>query len=291
MTCESFEARLDDQLNGRCTPSEWHEAEAHLAECARCRRVFDAVSGRADDMDTAGHESLSRAIVARTSGGGCAAARHRLCDFVDLTLASLDRDLVEGHLAHCPPCAELAAALADTTSLLPSFAGLAPRASLFRDVLAATSRRPVRPSAGERVSAWLSRVAERPRFSLEVAYVLTVLLLVVLGNPVDAFKEASVRVQPRVNVVATAVSGPLVHLRAAGEETLTSVGRALAPKAEPVGILAEGRTLLWHWWQTYVDAPVRSFLLEASEWAARLVGEVRKTMSALEREPAAPAAR
>ena len=201
MNCEAFDHRLDDLLDGRCTADEWREAEAHLAGCPRCRRVFEAVAGRADDMDAAGHESLAQAIVARTSGGGCATARERLCDFVDGSLAGLDRDLVGGHLDHCPACAELATALAETASVLPSFATLSPRFSLVPAVLAATSRRPVQPTLGDRVSAWLARAAERPRFSLEVAYVLTVLLLVVLGNPVHAFKEASDRVQPRVSVV------------------------------------------------------------------------------------------
>lgn len=285
MTCDSFERRLDDLLDGRCTTDQWQEAEAHLATCARCRRVFDAVSGRADDMEPAGHEALSQAIVARTSGSTCAAARERLCDYVDGALASFDRALVDGHLGHCPACAELAAALAETTSLLPSFASLAPRTSLVREVLDATSRRPLRPTAGERVSAWLAHAAERPRFSIEVAYILTVLLLVVLGNPVAAFKEASVRVQPRVNVMARVVSGPLVHLRAAGEETLTNVERAIAPKAEPAGALAQGRALLWQWWRTYVDAPVRAFLSWTGEWATRLENALRKTMSASASEP------
>jgi predicted anti-sigma-YlaC factor YlaD len=291
MTCESFERRLDDLLDGRCTTDQWQEAETHLATCARCRRVFDAVSGRSDDMEAAGHEALSQAIVARTSGSGCAAARDRLCDYVDGALASFDRDLVDGHLTHCPACAELTAVLSETTSLLPSFATLAPRASLVREVLDATSRRPVRPTVGQRVSAWLTHAAERPRFSIEVAYVLTVLLLVVLGNPVDAFKEASVRVQPRVNDAARAVSGPLVHLRAKGEETLTSVEHAIGPKAESASTMAQGRAVLWQWWQTYVDAPVRSIMSQVSEWTARLESAIRKAMTTSKSEPPAPAVR
>ena len=291
MNCDSFERRLDDLLDGRCAAEQWREAEAHLAGCPRCRRVFDAVAGRADDMDAAGHESLAQAIVARTTGGGCAAARGRLCDFVDGSLTSFDRDLVGGHLDHCSACAGLAAALAETASVLPSFATLSPRFSLVPDVLAATSRRLVHPTLGERVSAWLARAAQRPRFSLEAAYVLTVLLLFVLGNPVAAFKEASVRVQPRASVVAAAVSGPIDRLRAAGEEKLTLVGQALAPKAKPVGGVDAGRVLLWRWWQTYVDAPVRSFLSRAGEWATAIVDAVWKAMGRSGGEPRAPRAR
>ena len=154
------------------------------------------------ELDAGGHEALTQAILAKTSGNACASARERLCDFVDDTLAPFDRSLVEGHLAHCAACAALAAALAESTAVLPSFVSLAPRTSVVFDVLRATSRRPPEPGFGERLSAWLGRVAARPRFSLEVAYVLTVLLLVVLGNPVDAFRDASVRVEPRVAAVA-----------------------------------------------------------------------------------------
>jgi predicted anti-sigma-YlaC factor YlaD len=286
MTCEEFETRLDALLNGRCIADQWREADAHLAGCARCRRVFDAMSGRADDMDAEGHESLSQAIVAKTSGGGCGAARERLCDFVDGALAPFDRDLVGGHLAHCPPCSALAAALADATALLPSFAGLAPRVSVVREVLTATSRRHVQPTFGDRVSAWVARAAQRPRFSLEVAYVLTVVLLIVLGNPVDAFREASARVQPRMSVVAAAVGRPLDHVRAAGEETLSTVERAIRPKVESVGSLAEGRALLWQWWQTYVDAPVRSIVSQMSAWIGRVVDAVRRMMGSPATEPA-----
>jgi hypothetical protein len=141
------------------------------------------------------------------------------------------------------------------------------------------------------VSAWLARAAERPRFSLEAAYVLTVLLLVVLGNPVNAFKEASVRVQPGVSVVRAAVSGPFDRLRAAGEEKLTVVGQAIAPKARPAGGVDAGRVMLWQWWQAYVDAPLRSFLSRASVWAAELVDAASKAMRGSHSEPSPPRAR
>jgi predicted anti-sigma-YlaC factor YlaD len=291
MTCEAFETRLDALLDGRCSADQWREAEAHLAGCTRCRRVFDAMSGRADDMDAEGHESLSQAVVAKTSGGGCSAARERLCDFVDGGLTPFDRNLVDLHLAHCSSCAALAAALAETTALLPSFAGLSPRVDIVRDVLTATSRRPVRPTLGERVSAWSARAVQRPRFSLEVAYVLTVLLLIVLGNPVDAFKEAAVRAQPRVGDAVEAMSRPLARVRAVGEKTLTNVERAITPKAESVSSPAEGRALLWQWWQTHVDASVRSITSQLSDWVGRVVAAIRTAMGASATEPAPPVVR
>ena len=237
------------------------------------------------DLDDSGHERLTQAILARTSGGGCAAARERLCDLIDGALAPFDRDLTDGHLTHCAACADLAAALAETAGVLPSFAALAPRSSVVGDVLLATSRRPAQPAFGDRVAAWLRRAAARPRFSLEAAYVMTVLLLVILGNPVAAFRDASVRVEPRVAAVASAVGRPIAEMRAAGEERLTSVGRAIGPKAGSPGILAQGRARLWQFWQTRVDRPVRAIVLQVREWAVRAVGELRAIVGAPAGEP------
>ncbi len=238
-----------------------------------------------DELDDRGHEALTQAILARTSRGGCAAARDRLCDFVDGALGAIDRDLVGGHLEHCPACSELAAALAETASVLPSFATLSPRYALVPAVLAATSRRAEQPTLGERVSAWLSRAAARPRFAIEAAYVLTVLVLVVLGNPVSAFKDASVHVQPRITVLRSAVAAPIEKLRVAGEEKLNAIGQAIAPKGKPAGATDSARIALWQWWQAWVDGPVRSFLSRASTWASGLVDAAWKAMGGRDGEP------
>jgi hypothetical protein len=243
------------------------------------------------DLDDREHESLTQAILARTSRGGCAAARDRLCDFVDGALGALDRDLVGGHLEHCAACADLAAALAETASVLPVFATLAPRYSLVPAVLAATSRRTVRPTLGERAAAWLARAAARPRFALEAAYVLTVLLLVVLGNPVAAFREASVRVQPRVTSVRSAVTAPIDRLRVAGEEKLNVIEQAIAPKGKPVGAVGAARVALWQWWQNSVDGPVRAFLTRSTAWIVEVVNALWKSMGGSGGEPPARRAR
>jgi anti-sigma factor RsiW len=297
MTCAHFDSRLDALLDGHCSPSQWHDAEVHLAACARCRRLFDAVSGCADDgLDDEGHEALAASVLAKTSGNPCASARDRLCDLVDGGLPALDRELVEGHLARCEACAALAATLAAQAPVLASFADWSPRVSFVPQVLAATSRRPVEPSFGDRVEAWFRRVSERPRFSLEVAYVMTVLLLIVLGNPVDAFKEASVRVQPRVSAVTRAMSAPLLRAREAGTERIANVERAIAPRLAPkdggTGFrLADLRTLLDEWWRRYVVAPFESITREGGEWMARAAASLRRSLDHRASEPGPPAAR
>jgi predicted anti-sigma-YlaC factor YlaD len=296
MNCESFDARLDALLAGRCSPGEWDEAEAHLATCATCRRLFDAMAGRAGDLDDEGHETLAAAVVAKTSGSGraCASARDRLCDFVDGGLDAFDRELIEGHLARCADCSALAHAVAEQTRLLSTLVTLAPRSGIVRDVLAATSRKPIEPGVADRMLAWIGRAAERPRFSLEVAYVMTVLLLVVLGNPVAAFREATVRVQPGVSAVAGAVSRPLNEMRAAGAEKLSSVERTLAPKLTTDVASAWGDGLVdvgTQWIQARVAAPLQTLIAQVGAWAGRVVESLRSAFAATPTEPAKPGAR
>jgi predicted anti-sigma-YlaC factor YlaD len=298
MNCQSFDARLDALLEGRCTPAEWSEAEAHLAACARCRPLFDAMSGRGGDLDDEGHDALATAIVEKTSGSGraCASARERLCAFVDGELEPFDRNLVAGHLSRCAACAALTEAVAEQTQVLRTFATLAPRTGFVRDVLAATSRKPVAPTATEKIAAWLARAAQRPRFAVEAAYVMTVLLLVVFGNPVAAFREASVRVQPRVSAVAGAVSRPLGEMRAAGANRLSRVERALAPKAAAAdttarsgldGLLDSGI----RWVQSTMLEPLQSLVTQIGSWAWRVLEDLRRSFVASPTEPPPPPAR
>jgi len=295
MNCESFDARLDALLEGRCTPAEWQAAEDHVESCERCRRLFDAMSGRAGDLDDAGHEALAVSVVAKTSGAGraCESARERLCDLVDGALEPFDRELVEGHLGRCAECSALAAVLTEQARVLQTFVALRPREGFLREVLAATSRKPIEPTAAEKITAWLARAAQRPRFSLEVAYVMTLLLLVVLGNPVDAFREATVRVQPGVSAVAGAVSKPLGDIRAAGAEKLSRVEQALAQKtAAPeseagTGALDSGL----QWIQSRILTPFWSLASQASAWAAQVLDDVRRVFAAPPTEPSRKPAR
>jgi len=175
MNCADFDRRLDALLDGTCPPEDWRPADAHAAECARCRDLLDALGGRSEAgaLDEAGQASLTASILAATSVRPCAAARERLCDYVDRTLAAFDRSLVKAHLERCGSCAALAGALARATAVLPTFAELAPPASLTGRVLAATSRRVAEPGSATgwppgwparrcaRVSAWPSRTWPR----------------------------------------------------------------------------------------------------------------------------------
>lgn len=210
MNCETFDHRLDALLDGVCDTDEWREAEAHASTCPRCRRLLDGVAGRGDALEEQDADEFTVSILARTSGSACATARDRLCDFVDGELAAFDRELIAAHLEHCTPCTELAEELARLHSLLPAFAELPAPAALERQVILATSRRPVRETTESRVWAWLSQAAMRPRFALEAAYVCTLLLVLVFGDPVKAFRDVSARVEPEVKQATTTIGAPIV---------------------------------------------------------------------------------
>ncbi len=274
MDCARFDRRLDALLEGSCSAVEWQEAEAHAAACARCRLLLDAMAGFGGSQDAAEAASLADAVLARTSGAPCGAARERLGDLVDGELEGIDRELVEGHLARCRACAELAAAMARASQLLPSFAALQPPADLAPAVIAATSRRPPAPTFDERVSVWLSRLAARPRFSLEAAYVCTLLVFVLVGNPVAAFRETSARgrelAQPRVEQVLERVAaGPAGLIR--------EIGGAIARRAETpqgeAGVASRAAALLspaWEWVSTRVFAPLRDAFEGLMDWVWEL---------------------
>lgn len=272
MNCADFDRRLDALLDGTCPPEDWRPAEAHAAECARCRDLLDALGGRSEAgaLDEAGQASLTASILAATSVRPCAAARARLCDYADRTLAAFDRSLVEAHLERCGSCAALAGALARATAVLPTFAELAPPASLTGRVLAVTSRRAVEPGIGERLAAWLSRAALRPRFSVAVAYVATVLIVLFVGDPVDAFRRAvdqgAVYVQPAIAAVGEQVVARVATARELGAEAVSAVAsRARLPEGAGGGWDA-GVGGIRKWVISNLGAPLAFLFERMSEW-------------------------
>jgi len=277
MDCTRFDQRLDALLEGSCTAAEWQKAETHARACPRCRSLLDAMAGRGNAQDEAAAEALAETVLARTSGAACDAARGRLADLVDGELAGIDRELVEGHLARCEPCAALADAMAQATALLPGFAELRPPADLAPAVFAATSRRPAPPSFDERVAAWLARLAARPRFSLEAAYLCTLLIFIAVGNPVAAFRETSTKgrelAQPRVEQVLERVaSGPAGWVREVRAEVAERAAASSARRAEG-GLAARLSAMMssaWRWVGEHL-APVHAAFERVVGWVSGLV--------------------
>lgn len=231
MNCAAFEDRLDAVLAGACPADEWAEAERHLAVCARCHRLFEAARGEMHVLGPGERESLTRSILARTSGAACGRARELVCDFVDGTLGEFDRDMMAAHLGGCGDCGALVATLSDLARVLPAMAVIEPPADFVASVLRATTDRRRAPGLGLRLAQWWGRALQRPRFSLEVAYALTVLLILFVGNPVAAFRDVSARaVAAAGSPVSRAVSRaaePIASARSDGEATLEAAQGAL----------------------------------------------------------------
>ena len=270
MNCQDFDRRLEALLDGACAEGEWLEAESHLAGCPRCRALLEGAAGRGPVLDEAGQASLTASVMRKTAGDPCGSARDRLCGFVDGVLEPFDRDLVAGHLSCCAPCAALADALARNAAVLPSFAVLTVPGPFVFGVLAATTFRPAEPSVFDRLGGWLRRAAMRPRFSLEVAYVCTLLLAIVFGNPVKAFKETASRAeayaQPRVDVAVERMAAPLAAARSTGQTVVgKTVGRfsSAASAAAPAGGFYQSAQ---RWWENSVVQRVRSMLGAAAGW-------------------------
>jgi predicted anti-sigma-YlaC factor YlaD len=295
MECADFDRRLDALLDGICPPEAWRQAEAHLAECSRCRQLFDALGGRpgTGTLDEAGEASLTASILAATSGSPCVAARERLCDFVDRALPAFDRGLVEAHLAGCESCAALAGALSRATAVLPSFAELAPPASLVARVLAATSRHASERRLGERVTAWLGRAALRPRFSIAVAYVATALIAVFVGDPVDAFRrvteQGSVYVQPAIAAVGEQVVAKVATARELGTEAV-SAAASLPPRPDSASTRWDaGIRAVRRWLTSNLGAPLASLIRRVSEWIQVRMDTLIRLVQPQPREQAPPA--
>ncbi len=126
-------------------------------------------------MDPNLHLDLTRAILARTSGGSCLALREQACAYVDGELDPLRKELLEAHLPHCPACAGLVATLRAAERDLPALRAAEPGPWFTQRILRACRPAPM-------ASLW-SRLLHRPRFALEAAYVGAALAFLLLMWP------------------------------------------------------------------------------------------------------------
>lgn len=264
---------------------------AHADTCAACR---DWLVSFAQGVDAAGRlPHLGERVVARTAGAACARARDLLGAAFDEPLDRVARALVDAHLETCPACRDVAAAMDEAVSALPALAEIDPGPAFTRRVLAATSRRPAGRRAGDRWrAAWTALVA-RPRFALEAAYVLTLVLVLLAGSPLSAWQRTMAQVKPVARTEVVSRIGGLdqaigSHLAAWRD----SVSRSDAVRPSPSG----GPAWL-NWIRQTVDAAIGA----AGTWMRGLVAEIEALANGLQKwmgallhgstEPAAAAAR
>lgn len=225
-------------------------------------------------------------VLARTSGPACARARLLLGGTVDDPTGGTDRALVDDHLQYCLECRAVAEVLPILINELPALAEEAPDAGFTARVLAATSGQP-RPHAWhERWVARWTAVAARPRFAWEVAYALTLVLVLIVGDPVRAWDSAATRLEgwsrPTLDVRVPAALSNVDH---AARLRLDIAYAWLERRTEAVTMLLSAlrgdetaRSSAW-----YAIAEV------TSRWARRALSWARPLVDAFRPAPTEPA--
>ena len=129
-------------------------------------------------------DDLTNSILKRTSGLACGRSRDYLPDFVDGKLDAGSGGLLALHLQYCSGCRALDQSLRGLAGTFPGMALLEPEEGFTAAVMQATvEHRPVSRTFG--FLGWWDRQIQRPRFALEIAYVGTLLCVLVLGNPAE----------------------------------------------------------------------------------------------------------
>ncbi len=139
-------------------------------------------------------------VLGRTSGSACARACEQLPDLVDAQLDGIDPQLVHAHLEHCTSCRQVAVVMGWIGGQLPGMSEVDPGPSFLAGVLDRTTARVERPEVvGERLipgssklldslRRWWDRGLLRPNFAMEVAYVATVLVIMMASIPGSPLK-------------------------------------------------------------------------------------------------------
>jgi len=176
--CSDLADRLDLLLGEELSDSEMVELKAHVERCEKCRNLLEVFQSEHGFEHTDGFVG---GVLARTSGSSCSRVHSMLCDYVDQMLQGADATLVEEHLNYCSSCAQLASILEELVAELPQMASLDPGPFFASSVVAAT-RSTQQPDKWTLLLSYLTRVLERPRFSLEAAYVGALLVFLVFGS-------------------------------------------------------------------------------------------------------------
>jgi hypothetical protein len=181
-------------------------------------------------LSAADRQALAGAVMARTTGSACQRALVLIGAQPDGAFDAATSALLQGHLEHCTECRAVERTVAESRAVLATFTEIDPGAAFAAQVVAVTSaarpersrrpagrteRRPAWASAGHAgLADWWDRLLARPRLSLEIAYLATVLLVVIVGNPGLVADALSARIggAPIVRVVSgapgSAIAGP-----------------------------------------------------------------------------------
>jgi hypothetical protein len=177
MKCRHFAGILADFQEGTLSLPEQTAAVQHLEGCSSCRNLLAIARGDTNILPQKERENFVLATLDRTSGPVCPRVESNLWDFSGGDLGSEESQLMALHLDHCAGCRILAEDLAELQEVLPLILEIEPGQSFTGEVVARTSgRRRFHPDLRTRMHAWWNQVVQRPLFSLEAAYLATLLL-------------------------------------------------------------------------------------------------------------------
>jgi hypothetical protein len=149
------------------------------------------------------------------------------------------------------------------------FADIDPGPAFTARVLAATTRADVRGPLAWRM-LWLSLV-RRPRFAFEAAYLLTLVFVLVAGNPLAAVGRTMDRAEPlveRIEPSARAIGARVVEMRGVGS-SVRDVGSGFSRTIPSLAALARRVAAPLSGWLTRLAAVARS----AAAWLERQLAE------------------
>ncbi len=232
MICSDFEGRLEALAEGRLGDRAAQDCREHAARCSACSELlFLAGLGPTEGSVV----DLTPAVLAATSGSLCEAVQGQLADVesgVGVAGAATYDEALASHLDHCPECEAIAGVLHGLPRELPALAEV--RAPY--GFVAAVLRRTLPPTTRWRrrcATAWQDWV-RRPRFATELAYALTVALLILVGNPatpLSAMSDTARRALPRGEDLAQRVAPLESKLEQYGE----SIGHSPAVRVFVAG--------------------------------------------------------
>jgi hypothetical protein len=184
MTCEQVSDILDDLLDSGLSQEARAAAEAHLRECDRCRGLQQILRQAREALASApeGSPDLVEAVLARTTGPACGAAREGLAAGWGSAPEGLDGDLVRLHVTHCVPCRQVGLVLAQLAVDLPRMAEVDPGPAFAAQAVRRAIRVPRRSRLFD-LRPFLESLLRRPRFAWEVAYVAAFVLFFLVGLP------------------------------------------------------------------------------------------------------------
>jgi anti-sigma factor RsiW len=233
LNCAWAQSRLFDYLDGLLDATASERIKKHLNGCRECASFAAALESPVDDA-----EDLTQAVLRGTGCAACDQSLERLPDWIDGAIATVDAELLAGHVTHCAECQAIAGVLRAMETDLPELAEVRPDERFLDDVMAATARKAPALVWSARFDRWLGDLLRRPRIAWEGAYVASVFLALLVGLPGSPLAVVSQKALELVRTDPDKIEEPFVvlevELNNAANEAWSStrkVARSLAVKA------------------------------------------------------------